>query len=646
MVAPRFDITLDGNKFRIRRSEDGVGYAKKWERREVFTQQTRSAKGVVLNSRGDRGLLYQTDWSGGSAWWKPLFNEETEAMFYTATNFDTFSKPGTILPTNKGTDPSTALLLRSPLFTTVGGLFGVGDTKTTDSTYWDIYKFTGADWVRQTGYTSGVDSTTIHGVAYDAASTYVYVMAGNYLARFKTSGSQNSHWQVLSPAAAAGDNIFITTTGLVFIYHQGKIKQLVTSGPSLSDIIDDGMGPDLIASMAAPATPQLYANNVKLAIATSSGIYYAKNTVVNGLPLCYLSRVDRDAAGTYVRYPLTTLPAGLVCLNITSHLGSVVMAVTRDWQMALTNDRASGEYPTIDYYAWTEGSGLTPLGSASRERPAELPANFLGSDGDYLYIGSDKRIWVYDGARGGIHPYLNLADQSAGVYQGMAPAILTSGAQALMVKRGTGTTYFKTYAQDPTLVTNFGDDLTTYVLESNYIDFGLPFENKTLMAVDLFTESLNANQQFTIQIEVDDGAWATIATHSNAYYSSTDLSSGSYTGRRFRYRIIYESKTAVIAGLRAIQLSAAQGLMVPTYELVLDGSEIRNVENKVVDPEKVADNLEVSAVKEIPVTFIDNFRSQRVSDTATETVTITGVEFLKGDPNEALAIRVTLVGSA
>ena len=646
MPAPRFDISLDGNLFRLRRSEEGVAYSKKWERREVFDQAVRGTSRVILNSRGDRGLLHQTDWSGGAAWWKPAFADDTASMYFDATAMDAFTKPGVVLPTNKGTDPAQALMDRAPMFTTGAGLFSIGATTTTDATNRDIYKFTGADWVRQTGYTAGTVVAAVQGVAYAGATGYVYVMAGGYVSRFLTSGTTNANWLALSPAADAGDNIFLSTLGKIFVYHAGLLKEVVTSGPSLTTLVDDGFGPDLLASLAAPTTQHLYDADIQLAISHTSGIYYAKNVVVNGLPVCFLSRVDRDASGAWVRYPLTTLPPGMVCVNLTVHLGSVVMACTKDWQMLLTNDRSTAEYPIIDFYAYTQGSGLSPLGSVGRERPTEMPARFLGADSEHLYIGSDKRVWVYDGARGGIHPWLNPADQAEGVFISAAPTVLTAGTQALMLKRGTGSTYYKTHAQDPTTVGTFGTDLTTYVIESNYIDFGLPMENKTLMAVDLFTESLNTNQQFTVQIEVDDGAWATAATHSNATYSTTDLSAGSYTGKRFRYKIIYESKTAVLAGARAIQLSAAQGLMIPVYEFVIDGTEIRNVENKVVDPETVYDNLAVTAAKETPITFIDRFRSHRVSDTATETVTVREVEILKNEPNEALAIRVVVVGNA
>ena len=172
MAVSRFDISLDGNKFRIKRGEQ-AGYAKQWERREVFDQQVRDANRITLNSRGDRGLLYQTDWSGGLAWWKPVFANDTASMYFTANNMDAFSKPGTILAANKGTIPAQALMARAPMFTTGGGLFAIGATTTTDTTYRDIYKFTGADWVRQTGYSSGLTDATVHGAAHVSASVTV-----------------------------------------------------------------------------------------------------------------------------------------------------------------------------------------------------------------------------------------------------------------------------------------------------------------------------------------------------------------------------------------------------------------------------------------------------------------------------------------
>jgi hypothetical protein len=640
VTAGRYDITLAGNKYRILRDAEIGGYRKRFERRQVSEQQARNVNRLVLNSRGDRSVMWQDDWSGGSAWWKPLMSQLTATMYFDATAMDAFSKPGVVLPTNKATNPAATLAADSPMFSDGAETYAVSsDTSGAPSAH-DLARWTGSDWDTTSQGSSGVLSgDPVYGVAHKDG--LFYLLSDGYAVTLDP-GTSADRDTLTGLTVAPGDNIFFSTQGRLLLYVEGIIHEVDLSDMSTSVLVDDGYGPDGVAGLGT-SNPRMAATDPKLAVAHSSGVFYAKNVMVDGQPQCFLSRVDRDASGAHIRYPLTTLPLGLMCFGITVHLGSVVMACTRDWRLLLDNDTTASQTPIVEFYAQTQGSGLAVIGSPLRERPTEMPGKFLGTDNEFLYIGSGKRVWVYDGARGGIHPWLNPADQTGGLYDSVASVTLTSGGSALMLKRGAASSYYPTLALDPTTVTNFGDDLTTYSFESNYFDFGLPAEEKTLLEVDIFTEPATADQRFTLQLSADDGAFATVATHSNASYSRAQLSSP-VTGRRFRYKVIYETKTAALVGLRGLQWGAASGVMVPVWSLAVNGREVLNVENQVMDPEDVFDNLEALAAGYAPVTLVDNFRSQRVDDSTTHSVLVYEVNIIKNDPNESI-ISVELVGS-
>ena len=642
-----FDITLDGNQFRLHRGEDVTPYKRGWQRRELDDPIVRPAIRQAMSSRGDRPVFYQTSWAGGAAWWTPLYSPGNADSYADATNFDAFSKPGTIIPRSKSAAVSTAMGINSPLFSVGGHLYTVGTTKTEDSTYFDIYKYTHAsnDWVRETGYSSGMTTGIIWGGIYNAADGYAYMMSKTKVSRFDLSSAQNN--EILTVDATYGDNIMQTADGKIWVYDDGLLKEVSDPGgtPAFITRNDDGFGPDIINSMATPASQLVFENQLRLAVASAGGVFVVKNSFVNGKNQAILARIDRDQSGAYIRYPLSTLPEGVLCLSITVHLGSVIMATTVDWQLAMANDASKSEVPRIDFYHYTDGGGLGVIGSADREKPSEYVVSFLGALGHQLLLGSQSRVWVYDARNGGLHPWLDLTDASEGVFMGASVVLDSDGNTRLLVKEDATSSVHKLMTDDAT-TTTLGNDLTTYVLTSNYIDFNRPFEDKVLTAIRVQTELLTTAQRYTIQISIDDGAFTTRATHEGAItFSETDVSSAStpLTGKRFRYRIIYETTNATIQGFQGIELIAQGGEMVPFLELILEGGEVGSVENLVVDPEDVFDQLETSAAKQVPVAVVDNFRSQRYEDSATSTMKFAELVIVKDTDAEAI-ITCRLIG--
>jgi uncharacterized protein YeeX (DUF496 family) len=95
--------------------------------------------------------------------------------------------------------------------------------------------------------------------------------------------------------------------------------------------------------------------------------------------------------------------------------------------------------------------------------------------------------------------------------------------------------------------------------------------------------------------------------------------------------------------VKGVLFHAVSGDMAPYWQLMIDGSEARNVENQIVRPADVFDNMKTLRDNKTPVTFIDNYESYDRSDTATYTVRVQGVEINKQEPKESV-IAVILVG--
>jgi len=650
-VSSRFDITLDGNKFKVVRGVEGqTGYKRGFQRRETQDPNIRPSTRIALSSRDDRPTFYQTSWSGGSTWWNPLYGPDNINTYSDATNFDAFTKPGTLIPRSKSTAVSTAMGLNTPLFGVGGALYTIGTTLTT---YYDVWKWTPGsnDWVKETGYTSGVlDADGIlWGGVYQASEGYAYMMSKTKVGRFDLGS--NTDAQILTVDATYGDNIMQTADGKIWVYDDGLLKEVTDPGgsPSFTTRSNDGFGPDIINSMATPGTQLVFENQLKLAVAGAGGAFVVKNSWLNGQPQAVLSRIDRDQSGSYIRYPQTELPPGVLALNITMHLGSVIIAATQDWSLAMANDATKSEVPRVDFYSWKAEGGLGVIGSPDRENPSEYVVSFLGALGHHLLIGSQSRVWVYDAQNGGIHPYMDLTDASEGVFVGASLVVDSDGNSRLLVKEDAGSSVMKLIQDDPTTSATLGGDLTTYVFTSNYFDYNRPFEDKTLTEINVQSELLGGTaavptQRYTIQIEVDGGTWTTRATHEGPVtFSSTDVALLELTGKRFRYRVIYESTDATIQGLQGVEIRCSAGEMVPFLELMLDGTQTVNVENQVVDPEDVYDWLETSAQKETPIVVVDAFRSEREDDTATSTMKFSEMTIIKDEPGEA-KIACRLVG--
>jgi len=180
--------------------------------------------------------------------------------------------------------------------------------------------------------------------------------------------------------------------------------------------------------------------------------------------------------------------------------------------------------------------------------------------------------------------------------------------------------------------------------ESDYFDFSLPGEQKYITEVTLMVDDIKSGETWTVSLESDDGSFASIATFTSGSTQKHILSSP-VSAFRFRYKIEYATTQTQSSPskVKGILFRALSGEMVPYWQLTIDGTETRNVENRIVRPKDVYDDLKTLRADKTPVTFIDRYESDSRSDATTYTVRVQGVTIIKEEPKES-QIQVVLVG--
>jgi hypothetical protein len=643
---------------RIARGVEG-NYKQRFVRAEIQQQLLNQSDVVAQKSRPDSNSTYQTSWAAGARWWKPLISGQETDSYFQSSHMDTWSEPGKVVPTNQVVDAANTILNDNCVIAVGanGAVYAIGQTDTTNAGLFDVYLWTPASnaFVRDTGQNSGT-TTGDDPVAmvYDPSDGYFYIINTDpEIVRFNpTTDVEDLAWIATGFTTYLGANIFVHSQGVMF-YSGDQVYSINKSAPSATSVFNDGMGPDFLTDITFAGTAPLIRKNLKLAINTPEGIYYVKNTRQGGQPVAYVFRVDRDSAGNFIGNPMATLPAGSVALSIAYHLGSVVISTSPDWQTIVKNDGTEAE---IVLYHITQGQ-MGALGSPLGGRSAldETPYALLGGQGSLLYLGGQKRLWIWDAVRGGLHSAWTWGTELAnGAYVSMANVLDSASVPAMIFLGRDRIARIKNdTAADPDLVTNFGDDLTHYTLESNYFDVGLPMEEKQLNKVEILFDPATGtaqapNQLWELYISADDGAFALGASSSGAGDDATTgyaLGWVSARGRIFRYRLVYQTKTAVKNALKAIMVTFNTGEMVREWELILDGSEIMNVDNQMVAPEDFVTNMETLGAIYRVLAMYDNYQVPRSLDIAQSSadqreVKIVSVEIIKDAPTESLVRMV------
>jgi hypothetical protein len=432
-------------------------------------------------------------------------------------------------------------------------------------------------------------------------------------------------------AALYGASILITPFGLVYTAG-GAFFLIDKTGPTATNI--GGLNNEVLA---LPGASTLFRTE-EMAVSTPEGIYLARNSFSDGQFQAWVYRLSRDAAGNWILNPLSPLPSGSIALSIAYHLGSVIIAASPEPQTIIDQT----EHAEVILYHYTGGQPGALGSLLGRGNVDETPYGMLGSNGPLLYIGGHKRLWVYDAVRGGIHTAWEWGTANTlGPYKAMAWA-RDSADEGIAIFAGPDRIAHtkRSLEDDPDTVAAFGDDEAHYTLESNFFDFGLPMETKEITKVAILREDDDGGSEWTVQIAVDDGAFADVHVDSGTAPYSETITSG-LRGRKFRYKLIYQTKDTARKGLEAILITATSGAMITEWDVTLDGSELLNVDNEPQNEETFYDAMLTLADTQAITTLVDNMQEQeQLTDTGTSTnVKIQAVEIVKEKPGES-AVRV------
>lgn len=651
MVTTDFDVVIGGTKAKILKTEDG-GYSRQAVRREIRQNVLSQSGEPAFASRDDQPSFFQTSWAGGSRWWKPLMVQDELDSYFQANHMDLWSQPGKVVPGNQPTETLHSLHDHSIIATdSSGDIYAIGETNNENAAFLDVYKWTPAsdDFVQETGYHSGVpvgeDPTSM---VFDSTDGFFYVHneTGSEIVRFNpTTATQNAAW-LTGVGGANGTRILLHREGLL-IYHafsrNTTLSLIDKSGPSFSQILDDGMGQDFIGELSGSSQRRIIsAHNV---VTTPEGIYYVINTLTGGQVEPWVFRVDRDEAGSWIGFPIATLPRGTVSVNIAFHLGQLIVATTPDVGEIKDNDLTDMEI--IYYFVGQDGMGA--LGSVLGPKLPILDDTahvLLGSSGPYLYIGGNKRLYIYDAIRGGIHTAWKWPTETTfGAYRAMAWATDSDADSILIFSTIDRFVSIKTdKIDDPDTVVSLDTGTPTvgelhYELISNFFDAGLPMEDKELAKVEINHGLLTANQHWVVLVNPDDTVWTKVLD------TSTAVSFSEIVGRKFQYALVYETTDTERVPLDELQLTFVTGEQVTEWDLILDGTAFLNVDNEPQDEEEFFDAMVTLSSEERITTLVDNMQEQgQESDTVTDAVNVKvmAVEIVKRKAGESDAVRVVL----
>lgn len=652
MVKSRYSVRIGSDDFIIQPGTFQEGAIRRQP--EVITLQD-----VDLKSRPDNREFWQTSWLGGAQWEKPVLSLQNLNTYYHGANIDLTATAGAVMPARYAHDES-GLSWGTSGWSNAAHYVGGGVDGAVVLTYvtaaWAWYGWDGStDSWNGLAVPSGMGASDVPYATTSFGDTvYVLTDQAEIISVQNTTGTTWVSSTDALPAVSgfnatpiAGAAIWADETYLW--YYNGDMIARYDHATFASGelMVNDLLGPDVF-QQESPTYPVIPLNSTPRAISTSEGVFYVKNVIVNGKVVAKIARIDRDASGAYIHTPIGTLPVGMVAATITHHLGSLIVATLPSFYRAMANE----EHSQVTLYHVT-GRSIGALGTMlGPESQDETPVNFLLSIGDMLYIGGARRMWQYDGRVGAIHPYYETDNFAIYGYGGgwflAAPVLTTNGTATLLMHNGNNGSFrpYTAVLEDQTHGVASGQD--SY-LESNYFDFDLPMETKTVTELFYDLTDVRSTKTVTFKVKADDAAsWTTV----KMVTEGTDDLVGrvaitGVTGYKFQYRVEFGEDSASGAGpkLRSIGFSAVAGEMVKVMQFTINGWESVNVQNQVQDPKDVYDKLATLRDNADPVTVRHWYVSQSGADYAEDSYKVVSVMAQKDDPQEGL-FDVTLMGAA
>jgi len=632
-----YDGVINAVNFRLKRDGEGPAYRKLIQRSNLPFRQSEEHESK-FNTREDIRTLFQTSWSDGAFWNKPLLSAASTRSYNTANGMDAFSVPGDLRPlgtVTTATDESAALYHPNTAIQVAGNIYCVADRGSFTGIRW----WNGSAWANFTTNYNGADTNTPIVLFHDQDTNNLVQLAADGNVYEMSRGDSSDATIADIGSVYEGANAFMHF-GRMFIYNGDILQEIADpyGSPAASTIYDDGLGADYLNNVSTSANVNdRLVQYARLAVATAEGIYIVKNVEQEGLPTAFVYRVDRTNDGTDIGTPIATLPPGMIALDVAYHLGSLLISASSDADIVMTNDLTDSRYPRIDLYHLTNGS-LGSIGSLlGGDSPDEAPYRFAGTFGSKVYIGGQKRAWVYDAIQGGLHPMFEHF-QSGQFGSCIGRAFTTTDASGDRVLR-----FFDSVMNYFDLELDNGvNDVVLHSIYSNYFDFNIPAESKTITHVTLMTDGLAANEAINVYLSADDESFSTAAsfTSSDDNTQKKAVTGGATAGHRFRYGIGYTAASAVAdpVTIKGIVFHAWQGEFVTSWQLVLDGKLFTNIENEPVDPNVFAANLEAAQTIKVPVAYIDEAKPTSTS----HSVKLESIDVRRTNASELDSIVVTM----
>jgi len=635
----RFDGTLAGAfQFRLVRGEGS--YSKVTQRSNLPFNQSEEHQGK-FNTRQDIRTMWQTSWGGGALWYQPQISEASIDTFFDSTNMDTVSEPGNVLARPPVTAENVAnnSNINVGLQTDIGTIYFFEDNGTDQGL---INWASGTPALLTNDFT--VDNVDPVAMAWDAANDTVVALFADAKLAYVTPDSAGG--LILDLAASVtvnyGANVFFHF-GRLLVWDGDKLWEISDPygtpaiGNSGLPIYDDGMGPDALSNISFASSDQPIPEwGCHTAVSSNEGVWIAKNVEQEGKPTATLTRVDRNTQGTNIGNPVATLPIGKAVLDLSYHLGSVMMSTSSDMVRVFGNDLSSYGHIPIDIHFFTENTGLGTVGSPlGGPDPDDTVFTFMGAQADRMFIGGMNNVYVYDAVRGGLHPWAKETG-STNTFTNVF-STLDGSTEIYLYTRNRDTNFYKQ-------ATAFTSDTTDdHTLESNWFDFNIPSEQKTVTHITLITDGIGTNETVTVELQdQEEGGWVTQGIWTSADNNTTKkrvTTASQQTGYRFKYRLTWDISSGTATPptrIKGITFHAIEGEMVTQWRLQIDGKEFRSIENQVLRSEDVRSALETYAADQTVIVYSDEFRETAT----THNVKVEAVQIEGETPEEFVATVV------
>ncbi len=628
MSRNRADILIEGTGFKLVPGEGA--YEQGATRAMVDFQEIETSPGTNLSSRGDLRTVYQTSWAGGARWEKPMLDANSIDSYLEAAGFDALREPGSLYPQGARSDSNAGDLephskwIQSDYQTA----YAVGED---GATYHTIATLISGSLGLLAQHSNVLNANIPIAMTYAATDNDLFILSDLGIEYVEIGTGQGS---VLAIPGTYGSTIFYHE-GTLYVWDSDTLQSIADpkGSPVASEVFDDGAGMDWLDSIASPAAVNLSKWSCRLALPTTDGIFLAKNIITDGSVTPWIYRIDRDALGNVIGTPIATLNPGSVILDMAWHQGNLMMASTSDLGRLGMND-ATATAPRVIFHTWNGKSGIGVVGAAQGNEPDEMVFKFLMSDQEKMFIGGTTRVWAYDAVRGGVHPMFDVGQTEGHFHSGFTWSFgWTFGHGG---DSGSGDLYTLPYS-------GAAPGTPGYFLESNFFNFSLPGEYKTIVEATIMTDGIQPFETWKLYLGTDDGNETLEASWTSAD-ANTSTKPVTKLGVRFDYRIEYDASQSVASPskLKGLVLRAISGRLVPFWKLLIDGAAINNFQNEMQRPQDVFDFFVTLRDNNDIVTFVDQYEGYSRAETTSYSVKVQGVSIKKGDPKDSM-IEVVLV---